>query len=190
MVKEAFDRDLYENSLKDDDRAAKAIDRTLSQQPADIRDSMRALSQEFKAQIEELNAVRPNDPARADAHDDVVALFEKMAKGLSDLADALDAAINDAIDGKPEPVFLGKAKEIALGLQRVLVKWLDESGTVIFERPLRITLFSLGVAFLHLIGADSVTAIGGLTAIVLNKGAPSSGGGRRKGTKTKATDTR
>jgi hypothetical protein len=179
MVKEVFDRQLYENALKDEDRTANAINSRLSQQPADIRDAMRALSQEFRAQIEELNAVRPNDPARAKAYNELVALFQKMAKGLSDLADALDTAINRAVDGKPEPVFLGKAGEIARGLQRVLVKWLDESGTIIVERPLRITLFSLGVAFLHLIGADSVTAIGGLTAIVLNKGAPSSGGGRR-----------
>jgi len=55
-------------------------------------------------------------------------------------------------------------------------QWLDESGTMVIERPVRITLFSLGVAFLHSIGADGTAAIAGLTAIMLNKGAPSAGG--------------
>jgi len=49
-------------------------------------------------------------------------------------------------------------------------QWLDESGTMVIERPVRITLFSLGVAFLHSIGADGTAAIAGLTAIMLNKG--------------------
>jgi hypothetical protein len=167
------------------------IDHRLSQDPADIRVAMRTLSHEFKAQIEDIKARWPNEQDdRADAYEGLVALFEKMAKGLADLADALDAAVDSGTDGKPEPVFLGKAGEIARGLQRVLVKWLDQSDTMVIERPLRITLYSLAIAFLNSIGADSAAAIAGLTAIVLNKDAPSSGGGRRKTIKSKARDVR
>jgi hypothetical protein len=180
-VKEAVDRELYENSLPEDERVAKRINRALSQQPADIRDSMRALSLEFNAQIDELKARWPNDQDGSDSYSNLLALFEKMAKGLSDLADALDAVIENASDGKTEPVFLGKAGEIARGLQRFLMKWVDESDTKVIERPVKITLYSLAIAFLNSIGADSAAAIAGLTAIVLNKSTPSTGkNGKRR----------
>src|ERR1700730_8568856 len=92
---------------------ATTIVRRLSQQPVDIRDAARALSDELGAQVEELKRSKPNDAIGLAKHDSVVALFEKMALGLAELADALDGAINNSAGGKPEPVFLGEAGEIA-----------------------------------------------------------------------------
>jgi hypothetical protein len=40
------------------------IERRLSEQPAAIRDTARALSREFKSQASELKRQRPNDPDR------------------------------------------------------------------------------------------------------------------------------
>jgi hypothetical protein len=96
-------------------------------------------------------------------------LFEKMAAGLAELADTLDAAISNATDGTPEPVFLGKAGEIARQLNLGLMEWLEENRALVIEVPIRISLFGLGVAFLHSIGADYAAAIVGLTALALKR---------------------
>jgi hypothetical protein len=48
------------------------------------------VSREFTAQVEELKKSRPNESDRLAQYDDLVAFFEKMAAGLSTLADALE----------------------------------------------------------------------------------------------------
>jgi hypothetical protein len=148
---------------------AETIVRRLSQQPLDVRNAARALSDDFRAQIEELNRYKPNDAASLTQHESLVALFERMASGLSDLADALDNAISNAKGGKPEPTFLGRAGEIARQLNLGLMEWLAENRTLVIDIPLRVGLFGLGVAFLHSIGADSTAAIAGLTALALKR---------------------
>src|SRR5215472_15783384 len=85
-----------------------------------------------------------------------------MAKGLADLADALDKAISQGSEGRPEPIFLGTAGKIAEQLHVGLIEWIEENRTMVVDVPIRIGLFGLGAMFLHAVGADSVTAIGSL----------------------------
>jgi hypothetical protein len=93
-------------------------------------------------------------------------LFENLATGLANLADNLDQAISTAREGKPEPVFLGKAAEVAQQLHFGLMEWLEENRTAVFEVPFRIGIFAAGVAFLHSIGADSTAAVGAMGLLV------------------------
>jgi len=147
-------------------RAAAHIERRISEQPAAIRDSARALSKELKSQADELKQHRPNDPDRITQRDNLVGLFEHMATGLANLADNLDQAISKASEGKPEPVFLGKAADVAHGLHLRLMEWLEENRTTLFEVPFRVGIFAAGVAFLYYIGADSAAALGALGYVV------------------------
>jgi hypothetical protein len=140
------------------------IESKLAERPADIRDLARALSREFTAQVEELKRSPPNEPGRLDQYDALVAFFEKMAAGLSNLADALDRAVT--AEGKPEPAFLGRAAEVARQLQLGAMEWLEQNRMTVIEVPFRIGLFGLGVAFVHALGVDSnfvTTLIAGLS---------------------------
>ena len=168
-VKETVDRHLWENALPDEDRTANEIRRRLSQHPADIRDTARTLAREVNEQIQELKRSTPNEADRLAAHNDFMAFLEKMAVGLNKLADAVDQAIADGSDGKLEPVFLGTAGKIARQLHVGLMECLEANRTLVSEIPIRVGLFGLGVAFLHSIGADSLGAIGGLTALALRR---------------------
>jgi hypothetical protein len=141
----------------------------LSERPAEIRDAARALSQEFMAQVEELKRSRPNDDRLA-KHDDLVAFFEKMAAGLSNLADALDRAVNEATEGKLEPAFLGTAAEVVRQLQLGAMEWLEKNRMTVFEVPFRIGLFGLGLAFVHALGVDN-HFVEGLIAYLVRKSA-------------------
>jgi hypothetical protein len=87
-------------------------------QPAEILEAARNLAKEFKNQADELRAAKPNDPARLDSYDDLLAFFEKMAAGLASLADALEQAFETRGDSsQPEPILLGNAAKIARELQ-------------------------------------------------------------------------
>jgi hypothetical protein len=145
------------------------VESVLSEHPADIRDMARALSEEFTAQVEELQRRKPNDDRLAE-YNALLAFFEKMARGLADLADALDRAVSTGTNGQLEPVFLGTAGEIARQLHLALFEWLEKDRTMIVEVPVRLALFGAGVAFLHSIGADGVAAITALTTLVLKRG--------------------
>jgi Kinase/pyrophosphorylase len=146
------------------------IERRLSEQPVGIRDAARTLSQEFTVQIDELRRFKPNDPGRLAEHHDLVDFFKKMAAGLANLADALDGALRNATDGKPEPALLGTAGKIAEQLHVGLMEWLEANRTFAVEIPIRLAFFGAGVAFLHSIAVDGIPAIAGLTALVLKRG--------------------
>jgi len=154
------------------------IKQDLSARPTDIRNGARALAAQFVAEAEDLKKSMPNDGSRLAAQKQLIDLFERMARGLGELADALDQAISKGTDGQLEPVFLGTAGKIADELRRALVEWLEENRTMVFDVPVKIALFGAGVAFLHSIGADSFTAIGGLTALVLRRGQLGKSSGR------------
>jgi hypothetical protein len=141
------------------------IERRLSEQPAAIRDIALALSKEFRSQTSELKQQRPNDPDRIAQLDNLVVLSGNMASGFAHLAENLDQAISKGSKDKPEPVFLGKAAEVVQRLHFGLMEWLKENGTV-FEVPYRISIFVVGVAVLHSLGADSTAAIGALGLLV------------------------
>jgi hypothetical protein len=139
--------------------------KALSEQTEDIRSASRALAREFAEAANELKRSRPNEDTALAKYGELLDIFEKMAGGLSALADALDKATLNASDGKPEPVFLGIAGQVVQQLRLGLMEWLEANRTVVIDVPVRIGLFGLGVAFLHSIGADSgwaVTAVGTL----------------------------
>jgi hypothetical protein len=153
-----------------------AIERRILEQPTDIRDAARGLSKELKSQVNELRQLRWNDPDRITQRDNLVALLQNMATGLANLADNLDQAISKASEGKPEPVFLGKAADVVRGLHLRLMAWLEENRTTVFDVPYRAGLFGAGIAFLHFIGADSTAAIGGLAYLLKSKASKKKGG--------------
>jgi hypothetical protein len=138
----------------------------LSERPVEIRDAAYALSQEFTAYVEELKRTKPNDSDGLAKYDDLVAFLEKMAAGLSNLADALDQAVNKAAEGKLEPMFLGTAAEVARQLQLGAMEWLKKNRTTIFDVPIRIGLIGIGLTFVHEIAGPYVA---GLTAYLARK---------------------
>jgi hypothetical protein len=143
------------------------------QQPAlipDISKGARALANEFTEQVAELNRQKPNNSKKLAAHNKLVSFFERMAAGLTRLADDLDAAVAEGNGGKPEPVLLGKAATVARELHSSLMQWLDENQTLIVDVPIRLGLFGAGVAYLHMIGADGAVALTALTALLLKRG--------------------
>jgi hypothetical protein len=142
------------------------IERRLTEQPAVIRDTARALSREFKSQATEWRQQRPNDPDRIAQCDKLILLTENVANGLANLADNLDQAITKASEDKPEPLFLGKAAELVQQLQFGFMEWLKENRAAVFEVPLRVGIFVTGVIFLHSVGADSTAAIAALGVLV------------------------
>jgi hypothetical protein len=79
-----------------------SLEQRLSARSVDIRNSARALSQAFAEQAEILKGSKPNETDQLRTYNDLVAFFEKMAAGLSRLADALDRAI----EAPAKPVFL------------------------------------------------------------------------------------
>jgi hypothetical protein len=106
-----------------------------------------------------LKQQRPNDPDRIAQQAKLVVLFKGMASGFAKLADNLDQAITKGSKDKPEPVFLGKAAEVTQRLHFGFMGWLKRNMTEVFDQSYKVGLFLTGVAFLHSIGADSVTAI-------------------------------
>ncbi len=152
------------------------IERRLTEQPAAIHDTARALSKEFKSQVRELKRQRPNDPDRIAQRDNLVILSENIATGLANLADNLDQAIRKGSNGKLEPVFLGKAAEVVQRLHFEFMEWLKENGTAVFDVSCRVGIFLTGVAFLHSLGADSVTAITALGVLVKSTASKKKGG--------------
>jgi hypothetical protein len=82
-----------------------------------------------------------------------------MASGLGDLADALDRL---ATPGGPEPVLLGRAAETAQCLQKTVTEWLEANRTMVIDVPVRLGLFGLSVAFVHLLGIDSTAVTASL----------------------------
>jgi hypothetical protein len=161
-------------------KTAAATRGALSERPTEIRDAARALSQEFTAQVEELKRSRPNEPDRLAKHDDLVAFFEKMAAGLSDLADALDRAVNKATEGKLEPAFLGTAAQVVRQLQLGTMEWLEKNRMTVFEVPFRIGLFGLGLAFVHALGVDNHFVEGLIGFLVRKSAQPGSDAPKKK----------
>jgi hypothetical protein len=142
------------------------IERRLSEQPAAIRDTARALSREFKSQARALKQQRPNDPDRIAQRDILLVLTENTATGLANLADNLDQAIRKGSNGKLEPLFLGKAAEVVQRLHFGFTGWLKENRTAVFEVSCRVGIFLACTIFLYSLGADSIAAIGGLAHIL------------------------
>jgi len=56
------------------------------------------------------------------------------------------------------------------------MEWLKENGTAVFDVSCRVGIFLTGVAFLHSLGADSVTAITALGVLVKSTASKKKGG--------------
>jgi hypothetical protein len=135
------------------------IQRTLSDRPIPIANAARALAEEVAAQIAELKQSKPNDPGRLAQYDALIPFLEKLASGLSDLVDALDRL---ATPGESEPVLLGQAANTARWLQKTVMEWLETNRTMVIDVPVRLTLFGLSVAFVHLLGVDNTAVTASL----------------------------
>src|SRR6266566_18053 len=140
---------------------ARIIERSLSERPADIRDAARALVKEIRDQVEQLHRSKPNDEDGLAKHNEFVAFLERIATGLAELADALDQAVKASPDGRPEPVFLGKAARIAEQLNIGMMEWLEANRANVAGCTLRIGLIGAGYLFLNACGLD-----GNIAAIV------------------------
>jgi len=117
------------------------IERRLLERPDDIRAAARSLADAFK---------EPNEPRQLAQYQNLRDFFEQMAAGLADLADALDRAFSSATGSpasSPEPIFLGKAAEIARWLQNLTHRWLEEIGTDVIGVPVRIGLLLIEFNF-------------------------------------------
>jgi hypothetical protein len=148
------------------------VEQRLLEQPKHIRDAAHSLSREFIDQAAELKKSRPND-------EDLVAFLEKMAEGLERLANALDQCVKS-----PEPIFLGKAAEIARQLSLGSMEWLEANRTNVTAQVVNLSLFGAGIAFVTWIGADSFQA--GIIALLLRRLTPKT----KKEKKTKAKHPR
>ncbi len=144
--------------------------RKLAQDPIGIRDAARTLSKDFADEIERLKRTRPNEPDQLQQHEDLVETYDKMSAGLADIATALDEAVSKGTASAPEPVCLGIAGKIVAQLQTGVFAFLKKHRSTLWSTPINLCLFGTGVAFLHSIGADSIPAIGGLTAVMLKYG--------------------
>jgi hypothetical protein len=133
---------------------ADRIANTLSERSAEIREAARALSEAIKGQIEQLNASKPNDAENLRRQNDFVAFLKQIAAGLDRLADALDQAIACSSDGKPDPVFLGKAGEIAQSLSVAVTGGLERNRNYIVDCSIKFSVFAAGFVFLHACGVD------------------------------------
>jgi hypothetical protein len=148
---------------------AQIIEQQLSYRLDEARRAARAFSQAFKDQAEELK--KKND--RTPQFDDFVAFLEKMASGLSELADALDRAF-EAAGGSPEPIFLGKAGEIIRRLQLTAMEWLEKEKDTVIDISFRLSLFCSGMIFLHSFGIYDTASTGVLGGLVLKGGSKKS----------------
>jgi hypothetical protein len=148
---------------------AQIIEQQLSYRLDEARRAARAFSQAFKDQAEELK--KKND--RTPQFDDFVAFLEKMASGLSELADTLDRAF-EAAGGSPEPIFLGKAGEIIRRLQLTAMEWLEKEKDTVIDISFRFSLFCSGMIFLHSYGIYDPATTGVLGGLVLKSGSKKS----------------
>jgi hypothetical protein len=142
------------------------IERKLLERPDEIRQAARGLSQAFKAEADRLKSSKTNERGRLPQYEDLISFFEQMAAGLADLTDALDRAFATTTSPGPEPILIGKAAEIAHALQVRVQEWFEKTGTAVIDVPIKMGVLCSGIAFLHSIGADSWSAIGGLSWLI------------------------
>jgi hypothetical protein len=140
--------------------AQSAVERRIAERASDIRDAAHALSKAFTEQLDLLRKSKPNDPARLPDYEDLVAFFERMASGLAKLAGTLDELM-EAVASKSdrEPLFLGKAAEIAEQLNIGLMEWLEQNRSKVFDYPIKLSLFAGSLLFLHHFAIDTDTVL-------------------------------
>jgi hypothetical protein len=127
----------------------------LSDQPAEIRDAARVLSQAIKEQITELRAERRNDNA------ELIDFLEMVARELDKMVEALDRAIDASATTEQQGIFLGDAKRYADQLKTAF----DEALPSIAQFSIKLGVVAAGAIFLqHICGLDP--NIAAVTSIV------------------------
>ena len=148
--------------------AQQTLDQKLAQDPASIRDAVRDLVKAVQEQINHLNASKPNDPEGLTRHDNFVAFLETLARGLSELADALDQAI--AAPADQQPMFLGMAGQITRQLKTGLEEFVEKNRTYIAGYTVRIGLVAAAFKLLCFFGLGADAA--GLASTLLSVSIP------------------
>jgi hypothetical protein len=118
-------------STSRDDKVARRIERTLSERPVDYRDMARALCAAVRDQLAELQRQKPNEEDRLPSYNELVGFLEKLENDLAALAEALNQATSKS--GTVEPIFLGRAAEIARQLELGFTGWLEKNRERVFE---------------------------------------------------------
>jgi hypothetical protein len=146
------------------------IARALSAKPDAIRNAARSLVSSIEDQIEFINASASNDEGMLRRQRDFVNFLKSLTEELSKLADSLDTAIAGGSVNKPEPIFLGKAAEIATRLQVTSSNWIEAHLEGLVDFSIRLGLVATGYQFLHLFNVPDASA--GIVSAVLAKTMP------------------
>jgi hypothetical protein len=146
------------------------LESRLSDAPEDIRNAANALAGAVKAEIDRLNASKPNDPDELAKHDAFVGFLEMVASELQKLADALDRALAARTSPEKERVLLGKAAQIVDRLQLGFDEFFEENRKHIAGFTVRVGLFAAAFGFLHACGVSG--DISAVTSAVLNASIP------------------
>lgn len=134
------------------DNAEEIFARKLSEEPVAIAAATRLLSTVIKDQIDYLNASKPNEGEGLDRHNKFVEFLSKIAGGLNELANAIDRAIAKGADGKPEPILLGKAADIARRVGAELMEGVERHRALIVDCAIKTSLVGAGALFLTACG--------------------------------------
>jgi hypothetical protein len=156
-----------------------SFQRKFSEQPANIGIAAKRLASAIRDQLQEWNASKPNDEAGLTRHNELVAFLETVAAELDKLADMLDRAAAASAAGSPEePVFLGKAAEIAEHLNAGFMGFLEKNREHVAGYTIRLGLVLAGFGFLHVIGVGDAAAT--IATTILNASFPSGNDKQKK----------
>jgi hypothetical protein len=127
-----------------------SVERRLSERPEDIRAAAHALSRAISEQIDELNALKPNDPDALTRQEMFVAFMQRIAAGLDELAASLER-ISVEPPASRGPLY-AKSAAIARSLGKSVMKGLEENQASMMACSLRLPVVMAGTFLFHLLG--------------------------------------
>ena len=137
-----------------------SIERRLSERPEDIRDAARELSRAISEQIDELNALRPNDPDALTRQEKFITFMQGIAAGSDELAESLDRVSIEASASRDQLSLYARSAEIVRSLGNSVMKGLEENRATIMACSLRVPVVMAATCLLHLIGVSPDLAAG------------------------------
>lgn len=137
----------------DPDVIAATITSQLSERPKEISESARTFVREIKYQVEELRKPASGDD-RLPQQNELIDFLERLSVGLTNLADAIDQALNVSKVGSPEPLFRGKAGQIAEQLNLGLMEYLEKNRADLVGFSLKVGLMGAAYVFLKACGLE------------------------------------
>jgi hypothetical protein len=162
---------LHANDLIVGDKGQSSFEFNLSNRPTDIRDAARILVTAITDQISKLQALKPNAEDELAKHNEYVNFLEKLARGLNELADALDRLVLANAKGLKEPLLLGEAGKIARQLGTDVREWIELHHADIVDFTMKIGFVAAAYNFMHACGVEGLTAsiISGFLTTSLSK---------------------